>query len=260
MASKKASRSAQRAELRKQEQRQKNRTRDLRRLTTQVKVKTRPRTAQAKMRTVPKTPGNGVSEYVFPFVPIQIQYENLAPEFVEIERPGNIPYVDRKSYRLLKVSLQFLVARPYDGYNESVDADLRLLRSMANSLDPVMFTGLDGMLTNPFNIPQLSLNRPNAAFFFRIAELSVQSVRRNTNNEITAAEVSISLIEDPGSRATVISFPSITYPDLLKPTTKAKSGSKSGSSDSYKTLEPDITKKKEAPKVTVPKLTAAQLK
>lgn len=227
------------------------RTRNLRRLVATLPVRSLPLTAQAKMRTVPVNSASAPTEFQFPFVPIQISYENLAPELVEIDRPQNLPYVDRKGYKLLRVNLQFLLARPFDGFSQSVDADIRILRSMANSSDPVVFSNMDGMLTNPFNIPQLGINRSNTAFFFRIGELSVQSVRRNRSNEITAAEISITLVEDANSRAQVISFPAIQYPDLVKPSTKASNNKpKDPAPPSYQQTVVNVKTSKTATKVT----------
>lgn len=227
------------------------RRRNLRRMVAVLPARSLPLTAQAKMRTVPVNSAAAPTEFPFPFVPIQVSYENLAPELVEIERPQNLPYVDRKAYKLLRVSLQFLLARPFDGFSQSVDPDIRILRSMANSNDPVVFTNMDGMLTNPFNIPQLGVNRSNTAFFFRIGELSVQSVRRNRSNEITAAEISLTLVEDANTRAQVIAFPAIQYPDLVKPRTQPSNpNNKPKDPPGYKSTKVDIETQRHAKKVT----------
>lgn len=159
-------------------------------------------------------------EFVFPFAPIDVQYSNLAAEWTEINRPGRTPLIDYSQSKLLEVSFNFLVARPNDGLAYSVDDDLVTLRYMASSTRTVSMFGMDGMLTNPFQIPGQPA-RTSGGFFFHITDLSIRSVRRNKDNQITAAECSITLREVNNPDISAVRFPPIEYPVAL-PTVKKK--------------------------------------
>lgn len=158
-------------------------------------------------------------EFVFPYAPIDVQYSNMAAEWTEINRPGRTPLIDYSQSKLLEVSFNFLVARPGDGITFSVDDDLVTLRYMASSKRTVSIFGMDGMLTNPFQIPGQP-NRTSSGFFFHITDFTVRSVRRNKDNQITAAECSITLREVNNPDIGVVRFPAITYPPQLPPVKK----------------------------------------
>lgn len=158
-------------------------------------------------------------EFVFPYAPIDVQYSNMAAEWTEINRPGRTPLIDYSQSKLLEVSFNFLVARPNDGITYSVDDDLVTLRYMASSKRTVSVFGMDGMLTNPFQIPGQP-SRTSSGFFFHITDFTVRSVRRNKDNQITAAECSITLREVNNPDIGVVRFPAITYPPQLPPVKK----------------------------------------
>lgn len=175
---------------------------------------------RAMLVTVPQSKGDEIFKFTFPFTPISMSYEDLAPEYVEIERPGDQPFVELKSFKLMKVSFTFLLAVPFDGIEQSVDADIFLLRRIANSRNPVAILNMDKMVTNAFNIQRLGNRRGVNRFFFRVADLSVEAIRRNENNKVTVAEVSITLQEVANPRVKVIRFPEIVYPDSPAPASK----------------------------------------
>ena len=160
-------------------------------------------------------------EFYFPYPPIDIQYTNLSAEWTEIARPGRTPLVEYVTNKLLSVSFKFLVAKPFDGLSYSVDTDLSKLRRMASSKRTVSFFGFDGMFTNPFQIPEQE-TRSRAGFYFHITDFSISSLRRNSDNEITAAECSITVTEVNNPNITVVQFPVITYPVAVAPPTKKK--------------------------------------
>lgn len=193
---------------------------NIRKLRVTIPTSAAPVTKDARLRTVPSTRDDPYIEFVFPFTPIEITYDALAPEWVEIDRPLNTPLVDLKGYNLMKVNLRFLVAVPFDGIEITVDNDIRTLRSIANSNDPVSFINMDRMLTNPFNISRLKSDRPNAGFFFRIAEMSINSIRRNLFNEITSAEVTMTLQETANPPIRKIYFETVDYLSSVTPSTK----------------------------------------
>jgi len=169
-------------------------------------------------------------EFFFPYAPIDVQYSNMAAEWTEINRPGRTPLIDYSQSKLLDVSFNFLVARPGDGITYSVDDDLVTLRYMASSKRTVSVFGMDGMLTNPFQIPGQP-SRTSSGFFFHITDFTVRSVRRNKDNQITAAECSITLREVNNPDIGVVRFPAITYPRQVPPVKK-----KSPPPDTHKEL------------------------
>lgn len=184
---------------------------NIRKLRVTLPASAIPITKEARLRTVPLAKGAEAIEFVFPFTPIEITYEGLSPEWVSIDRPLNTPLIDLKGFNLMRVTLRFLIAVPFDGVTVSIDNDIRALRSIANSEDPVAFVNMDRMLTNPFNIARLRSNRSSAGFFFRVADMSVNSTRRNLDNEITAAEVSITLQETANPPIRQLYFAPKTY-------------------------------------------------
>jgi hypothetical protein len=190
-------------------------SRDLRRLTVRLSAQGTSFTRQVKLRTVPSGPDSTITEFIFPFAPIAVNYSDLGPEYVEVERTQNLPIVDLRGFRLLKVDLSFLVATPFDGIKEPVDRELRAIRGLANSIYPVAFFNMDGMLTNPFEIKRTGV--PRSGLFFRIPELSINAVRRNLNNQVTAAEVDMTLVEVANPKVDVVQFPDIEYPENVTP-------------------------------------------
>jgi len=164
-------------------------------------------------------------EYVFPFPPIDVQYSGIAGQWVDIARPGRTAIVDYAGAQLLQVSFKFLVARPWDGLEYSVDRDLETLRYICSSQNTVTFYGFDGMLTKPFQQPGQTTRR-RGGFFFHVIDFSINSLRRNERNEITAAECSITVQENNNPNISYRSFPAISYPSSA--TTPIKSTSTSG--------------------------------
>jgi hypothetical protein len=162
------------------------------------------------------------------------------PEWVEIDRPLNTPIVDLKSLNLMKVALRFLVAVPFDGINVSVDNDIRTLRTIANSSDPVSFINMDRMLTNPFNVSRSDSRRTAAGFFFRVADMSIQSIRRNLRNEITSAEVSMTLQETANPPIRAIYFAPISYSVASAPSTTTTKKTTSPAPTTYRKITESI--------------------
>ncbi len=194
--------------------------RNLRSFSAVIPSKTGNVSLTPRLVTVPTGNNPVVKEFYFPFTPTNINYENLAPEYIEISRPQNQPMIGLSQYKLMKISFQFLLAVPLDGIKISIDEEIRTLREFANSESPVAFVNMDDMLMNPFNIVSTDVfktSRPSSAFFFRITDLSLNSTRRNQNNLITSAEVSISLIEVNNPTLSAANFLRIKYPKTAKP-------------------------------------------
>jgi hypothetical protein len=144
--------------------------------------------------------------FTFPFTPQQIQYGNIGPELQEISRPGKMPIVAFSRFRSRQLSIKFLIAVPNDGLFTSVDNDLELLFDMANLARPVFFTNMDKQISNPMGTTDASKN-----IFWSITDLNFSSIRRNEQNQITAAEANMTLVENVNPSVVVADLPAITY-------------------------------------------------
>lgn len=173
-----------------------------------------------KMRARPTSTQSDLLEFVFPFPPNQVSYSEVAPEISEIERPGKKPIIAFSRYRARRVSLEFLVAVPYDGMRVNVEESIEVLRSIANSGRPVSFYNADSFLggTTPQGI---SVN----GIYWSITDMSFDSVRRNSEQRITQASVRMSIVEnDNPSDIQVITLPDIVYTETPQTNNPPKEG------------------------------------
>lgn len=162
--------------------------------------------------------GNEYNIFEFPFPPANLQYANLTPEWVEVNRPGYVPLTGLAKYNLMRIQFEFLIAAPFDGIKYSVEEELNLLRTMANSTQPVYFNGMDSLTNTPIALPGAS--RTSNGMFFRITDFTITSMRRNPSNQITAAQCSIALQEDFSLAVNAVTMPAIEYPPIMKPRIK----------------------------------------
>ena len=170
-----------------------------------------------QMYTLPNESKPASARYYFNPKPNQINYQNLGSDWTEIERVGQVPLVDWKNYKLMKVSFQFIVTpsnayRPGafgetadDGITLSIDDTLRELRSMATRPYPVTLFGFDDMLTHQLRFP-LTQSR---GVEFAIAEFTIASVHRTATGEINRATCDITLQELPLEKITLIDMPKL---------------------------------------------------
>ena len=161
---------------------------------------------------------NEYRTFEFPFPPANLQYTNLTPEWVEINRPGYVPLTGLAKYNLMRIQFEFLLAAPFDGIKYSVEEELNLLRRMANSIEPVYFSGMDSLTNTPITLPGAS--RTSTGMFFRITDFTITSMRRNQSNQITAAQCSMALQEDFSLAVNAVTMPAIKYPPIMKPRIK----------------------------------------
>lgn len=150
------------------------------------------------MRLLPEDGGTEetqtIYDFYFPFVPQGIDYSDLSDEVAEISRAGTTPIVTFRGHRLMKVSMEFLVAIPYDGMVLDVEESLKILREFATfSNRSVVFYHLDEMLTAGYNYRRGPYARPPA---FNITEMSINARQRNADGKITQAIVRLSLVEN----------------------------------------------------------------
>ena len=175
-------------------------------------------------RTAPE-----VARHIFNPKPGQVSYSNLGSDWQDIERAGQIPLVDWKSYKLMTVSFQFVVV-PSNSYrmgafsenasdteiNLSIDDDLRNLRAMATRPFPVILYGFDDMLNVQLRYPESDKAR---GVEFVIADMTMSAVHRTVEGAINRATVDITLREIPLEAISLIEMPKLV-PVTVKPPIK----------------------------------------
>jgi hypothetical protein len=175
------------------------------------------------MRLLPENGGisdTSVYDFYFPFTPQGISYTDMSDEIAEIPRPGTTPIVTFRSHRLMKVSMEFLVAVPYDGLILDIEDSLNILRFFStNSQRSVIFYNLDNLLTAGHNYRKGPFGRPAA---FTITEMNITARQRNSNGKITQAIVNMSFVENRNPNIVVTKVP----PFRKKKKEKKKCGKK----------------------------------
>lgn len=145
--------------------------------------------------------------FVFPYSPQAVTYGDLSPEIVTLDRPGKKPIVAFSKLKARRVTLEFLLAVPFDGMHIDIEDAIQLLEVIAASGRTVWFKNADSFLS--FN--NFRDSNYNPSFFWSIVEFSFQSLRRNRAQKITQAAVSLSLIENSNPRISVANLPRIAY-------------------------------------------------
>jgi hypothetical protein len=171
-------------------------------------------------------------DFYFPFSPGEISYEQLSNEIVEVPRAGRTPLVMYKSQKLMKLSFEFMLAVPFDGMVESVSDSIELLRKMAtDTTRSVQFFNFDDMLTKSLFLskaPVTSFSIVERTNRFFIADLTISSIRRNADNQVTNANVSISFIENRNPDITIVDIPKFRKDPVLTCPQKCKKNNKPG--------------------------------
>ena len=184
------------------------------------------------MRLLKNVEADEYYDFYFPFSPGEISYEQLSNEIVEVPRAGRTPLVMYKSQKLMKFSFEFTLAVPFDGMFESVGDSIELLRKMAtDTTRSVQFFNFDDMLTKSLFLSKapvtaLSITEKTVKFF--IADLTISSVRRNIDNQITNANVSMSFIENRNPDITIVDIPKFRKTTVLTCPQKCVKKNKAG--------------------------------
>lgn len=169
-----------------------------------------------KMVARPATISDERMEFTFPFPPTDVRYSELSPEIAEIPRAGKKPLVTFSRFRARRVSFDFLIAVPYDGLFVDVEESIETLRDIGNTARPVSFYNSDSFLGS-------ALGQSAAGIFWTITDLSFSSMRRNSDQRITSANVSITIVEnDNPGEIRVVTLPPIEYteaPPIVNPET-----------------------------------------
>lgn len=132
-----------------------------------------------------------VPSVTFPLAPNDVSFSDLSDRYEEIERPGREPLVFMSARRNLKLELRLLLTAEQNRGSASMELMLAWLRLVARVDVDVVLVGM-GLMSSSSR--------------YRVAEMNANAVRLNANQEITAAEVTLTLIEVPAevqNRATV---------------------------------------------------------
>jgi len=176
--------------------------------------------------------GTVIETFVFPYTPQNIRYSDMGSVWQEIPRAMNTSFVDWSGYKLMKVSMDFLVAGQYtpsikdkygkiitqgtavsDGLMNSVANELNMLRRMATNKFPVTLEGFDDILQ--VQMARSRFEQPRGIQFV-IQDLNIVAGRRTVDEKtglatnpsnISAAQVSLTLQEIPVETVTVVKLP-----------------------------------------------------
>lgn len=163
-----------------------------------------------------------LEEFSLPYNPIQLRYGSMGDEISQIPRPGTTPIVAFKNHRLLTVDFQFILAQPGDGLATSVDDKLQILRRFASSGNRVVsLANFDALTSVPHKFRNSFEEARTDGLFFNIVDLGVEVTRRNKSNQITQANVSLSLVENRNPKITIVTIKPLP---ALKPPERCKNG------------------------------------
>lgn len=161
-------------------------------------------------------------DFIFPYSPREINVGKLSDEMVQIPRPGTTPIVAFKSHSLMTIDFTALISHPGDGLIRSVDKEIFTLRKMASSSDKVFqLINYDVFTSTPFVFRNSSEER-FSGLFFSITEMGVDVTRRNKENEITQANVRISLVENRNPKINIALIPPLRFTAIPKKKGKIK--------------------------------------
>jgi hypothetical protein len=104
----------------------------------------------------------------------------MADNYEQLNRPGREPMLFRSEQRLLSVELSLLLTAGTGKGINSAEFEIDWLRLIARSDKDISLIGLGRLVTGRL---------------FRIVDVSAKSVRMNVKQEITIAEVGISLVQ-----------------------------------------------------------------
>jgi hypothetical protein len=121
-----------------------------------------------------------IPSMTFPYAPNSISFSELADNYEQLNRPGREPMLFRSEQRLMSVELSLLMTADQGKGINSVEFSIEWLRLIARSDKDISLIGLGELVTGRL---------------FRIVDVSAKSVRMNVKQEITIAEVGISLVQ-----------------------------------------------------------------
>ena len=155
-------------------------------------------------------------DFIFPYSPREINIGKLSDEMVQIPRPGTTPIVAFKSHSLMTLDFTALIAYPGDGLMTSVDRELFALRRMGSSSNRVFqLLNYDIFTNSPFVYRNMSEEKLKG-LFFSITEMGIDVTRRNKDNQITMANVKISMVENRNPNINLALIPPLIFWNPVK--------------------------------------------
>lgn len=176
------------------------------------------------IRLHPQEDGDILEEFSLPYNPIQVQYGQFGDEITQIPRPATTPIVAFKSHRLMTIDFTFILAQPGDGLATSVDDKLQILRRFAASGHRVVsLANFDALTNQPHKFRNSFEEARTDGLFFNIVDMSVDVLRRNKSNQISQANISMSLVENRNPKINIAYIPPLKP---APPPTLCKNGKK----------------------------------
>lgn len=163
------------------------------------------------------------ARFEFGYRPNSVNYSNIGSEWTEIGRVNTTPMLDFRSFKLMKISFEFLVGDNNNIFT-SCDQQLRELRMMAMRPYPVKFIGFDAMFRDQLTYPEFS---GGSGILFAIVDMSIVSIQRaradsglsgqTPTGEINRATVSLTIQELPLDTRNLIQMPKLQSNELPIP-------------------------------------------
>jgi hypothetical protein len=126
---------------------------------------------------------NGVTfvpAMTFPYAPNSISISDMSDAYEQLERAGREPLLYRSQQKLMSVELGLVMTAPTAKGYDQAESNISWLRVVARSDRDISVVGLGEIMTGRL---------------FRITDISVRSQRMNVKQQITIAEVGVSLTE-----------------------------------------------------------------
>lgn len=147
----------------------------------------------------------------FPIGPLKVSYAGLGLDYMTIERPGDIAFLEASAKKARTLSMSVVISATASTGTVDVENILAKLELIAGEDVDCVFTY--GVRAMPFRV--------------RITKFSYDSARRNMDGTIIQANADIQLTERPTREIGVVSLDAIEYTPTN--TTSSYSGGSSGS-------------------------------
>lgn len=154
-----------------------------------------------------------IDRYVFNLRPNNVSYSNIGVNWTEIDRVNDVPLVDYRSNKLMKISFEFVVEShsTISSLYESCEERLQQLQRMANRQDLVIFSNFDSLFRDVNVLSPTEIKYREWA----IVEMSINSIQRvpaGVDSEfgaITRATVNMTVQEVHKTNDNVIYMPKL---------------------------------------------------
>lgn len=125
-----------------------------------------------------------IGKWTFPYAPNDITISNLSDAYEQLQRPGRLPIVERAARNPLQINISALVVKRTAASTavDPIDDEIFLLRRISNSNVDLIIGGK-------------LLGRLHHGIRFRMTDFSVDSVRRDAEQRMTIANVTLGLLQ-----------------------------------------------------------------